>query len=388
MASENADGLPTREQLAERVRELEAHVNTDRAPVSRRGALAALLGAGGLAAASQPGAAQSDDRGTACTWLGDQNAAGYDLFSLSHNFMGTVSDTPGDDEYASGEVAVYVKNDDNLYIRPNGGSEQQVSGTNGSGPWSDLGSDTDGGNDYGLPNAADNIDLQGDGRVANADLISTGEGLNSSIGDSVDYLNPAALLRFEGLFFFNPFNSIDGIDQATSGSGSISIDGKLASVTTGTTDGSYARLQKLRARTRTLKTFDKNQVMQTGLRFASIDSTDSYLTVGRIPSGNNGFGFKVDGSDLIGVVHNGTSETTTTLISGYGTPNRENLRAELRAGSEVEFFVNGTSQGTISSGLPSGATDYREMFIEANNQASGASETKFELSEWNHIQLP
>lgn len=194
MAPDDADDLPTRAELLERIEALEQNQWQPPTPqdmaqrlselgVGRRTVMAAIAAGSLPTLFAQVASAQTGgDRGAACEWLGDQNAAGYDLFGLRTTFMGTRSSTPSDDDYAGDEVALYFKTDDNLYKRPNGGSESQVGGGGGSSVWSDLGTDTDGGDNYGLPNAADNVDLQGDGRVQNADLVSTAERSISKLG--------------------------------------------------------------------------------------------------------------------------------------------------------------------------------------------------------------
>jgi hypothetical protein len=56
--------------------------------------------------------------------------------TAKQTFYGKLSSTPADSDYASGEVALYVKNDGGLYKRPNGGTEALVA---------------DGGSSYSLP---------------------------------------------------------------------------------------------------------------------------------------------------------------------------------------------------------------------------------------------
>ena len=77
---------------------------------------------------------------------------------------------------------LYAKaSDGNFYkVNPNG-SEEQIGG---DAALSDSGTDTDGGNDYVLPQAADNIDLQGSGGLRNADVVSTDD---QTINNSVTY---------------------------------------------------------------------------------------------------------------------------------------------------------------------------------------------------------
>lgn len=57
-----------------------------------------------------------------------------------------------------------------VYVN-DGGSYTRVTG--GSGALVDSGTDTDSGDDYQMPKAADNIDLQSDGAIQNADSVST-----------------------------------------------------------------------------------------------------------------------------------------------------------------------------------------------------------------------
>jgi hypothetical protein len=56
--------------------------------------------------------------------------------TAKQTFYGKLSSTPADSDYASGEVALYVKDDGGLYKRPNGGTEALVA---------------DGGSSYSLP---------------------------------------------------------------------------------------------------------------------------------------------------------------------------------------------------------------------------------------------
>lgn len=68
---------------------------------------------------------------------------------------------------------LYAKDSDGSIYKVNpDGSEERLGG---SGALSDSGTDHDGGDDYQLPNAADNIDLQSDGEIRNAEAVSAGQ---------------------------------------------------------------------------------------------------------------------------------------------------------------------------------------------------------------------
>lgn len=66
-----------------------------------------------------------------------------------------------------------------------------------------------------------------------------------------------------------------------------------------------------------------------------------------------GVGTKVSSGNLEGFVHNGSSETTTTLLSGFST-GPYNITIEFDPTGEVIWTVDGTQQGSVTSGLPTG----------------------------------
>lgn len=155
------------EQLHERIDQLEAQQQAqqsfdprewlDSLPKwSRRRVIQAALSAVGIAAATQPALAQTTKEEIACHWLGHQDAGGYDLLNIG-NIEGDPDETT---EITSVDKVAFED-----------GTEQTTAASGGA--LSDLGTDTDGGDDYGFPNAADNLDLQSDGEIRNAEKITT-----------------------------------------------------------------------------------------------------------------------------------------------------------------------------------------------------------------------
>lgn len=126
-------------------------------------------------------------------------------------------------------------------------------------------------------------------------------------------------------------------------------------------------------------TFDKDRTLVYGFGVEAIGA-DFYVTSGSVDQGNRGFGFKIQGNgasqlsdvQVQGVVHDGSSETTTTLFTADQTSPQDvdNWRAEFTSGSQVEFYTDDTLQGSISTGLPTGkenVDDYFTFYINATD---------------------
>jgi hypothetical protein len=72
----------------------------------------------------------------------------------------------------------------------------------------------------------------------------------------------------------------------------------------------------------------------------------STQTTGALPQG--GFGFKMVGSKLYGIAHNGTSESATTSFASPSNVHRFLMEVKTNGVGTAEFFVNGSSLGTLS----------------------------------------
>jgi len=221
--------------------------------------------------------------------------------------------------------------------------------------------------------------------------ISTDEALNSAIGDSVNYIDPRWLARTDAFIFSDSELNISNYEGGTSGSGSKGDAIFGTELSTGTTSGSSASLINGIDPSKATPLWDKSRSFRTAVDIQT-DTTSriDYYTTGRPQNGSDGFGFKlaeVSGTPTLqGVVHNGVSETTTDLITSPGTGKR-NLRAEYTAGSDVTFYVDGTNEGAISSGLPSGSDEAVVPCVWYVENTSGV-DRGIRVSEIWMVQLP
>ncbi|WP_208628101.1 hypothetical protein [Halomicrobium sp. IBSBa] len=218
--------------------------------------------------------------------------------------------------------------------------------------------------------------------------ISTGEVLNSDLGDAVDYSDPRWLLRSDYYDFKTSFESLDGFDNVTQGSGIIEANSFFVTLNTGSTSGSVAQIRKIPfvANPRP-NDADRDRIFKMRIEILDSDSGRvDYYSSGEVGEGSPGFGFKLSGGDLLGVVHDGASETTTTIISNVGARTVD-LRAEFIAGEEVNFYSGGYS-GTIDSDLPSGSQGSFEKVMYLRTENTTAATRRVRTSQFRVIQLP
>jgi hypothetical protein len=99
------------------------------------------------------------------------------------------------------------------------------------------------------------------------------------------------------------------------------------------------------------------RVVWTGLGYSEGEIVSGKIN-GTLGSANVDchFGFRFDGTTLSGTCANGVSRTTldlsVTLSETHNGQLGYLLEAVLTPGSNVEFFVDGTSKGTINTNLP------------------------------------
>jgi hypothetical protein len=96
-------------------------------------------------------------------------------------------------------------------------------------------------------------------------------------------------------------------------------------------------------------------------------------------------GFKILGTTLYGTVADGTTESTLN-IQAVAAWDELVLEAVLTAGSQVEFFVDGVSKGTLSTNIPIG-TNYANYIIHLylSNDTTAADQA-IRLSEYRFLQ--
>lgn len=213
--------------------------------------------------------------------------------------------------------------------------------------------------------------------------LTTEDLLNADIGDSVDYSDPLWIVETGSFLFITHFESLDGWNQVTSGSGSVDLGEFQVELSTGGTSSSEAQIRKRPAAEIASVDFDDPYQIRIGLNIidSASDRTD-YYTAGRPSDGTQGFGFKVAGGDLEGVTHDGTTENTATLVSGLSTGLKD-LRAVLNPGSQVTFYVDETQQGTSQSNLPSGSSEARHTQFTVEN--STTADRRARISEFRTV---
>jgi len=224
--------------------------------------------------------------------------------------------------------------------------------------------------------------------------IETEKVTNSKIGDGVNYIDPRFLVRSKAYITEVRHESIDSASQLTTGSGKINNPNLEVEVDTGTTDGSIARVTKKIETDIEGNKLDFNADMSISTGFRIVDSDSEligYLTTGEIVNDDqSGIGIKIvteTDPKIQGVVHDGTSESTTDLITNPGT-GRFQLRIEFAAGSEVEWFSDGVSEGTLSSGLPSGSVSGFHGLVEVHAENTSAVQRRLRTGQFRVVQLP
>lgn len=227
--------------------------------------------------------------------------------------------------------------------------------------------------------------------IQNVGALDTGDLSNPNEASALNRVEFQYLARIDAPFWFYTADTIDGLAQTTSGTASITLNDTDLRLSTGGTSSSMAKIQRDANSNPGYiggESWDSDRTLRIPYRIldSDADRTD-YITTGDAEGGTAGFGFKINNQDLIGVVHNGTSETTTTLQTTVGTFNSKDLRAELSAGSQVEFFVDGTSEGTISSGLPSGGSNAENLFTCSVENSTGADRRSL-FSDVRVVQAP
>lgn len=165
------------------------------------------------------------------------------------------------------------------------------------------------------------------------------------------------LARENALYLVTNFRSLDGFVQTTSGAASINILPGAVRLDVDP-DPDFANLRDRLDYPSATATWDKDHTFSTAF-FKEGASSQPTVTVGMgewSDTTEEGFAFERRGGDLYGK----TSGAETQLISGVS--NEVQLRAEFTAGSKVEYYVDGTKEGEVTSGLPTGTTEADTLF--------------------------
>jgi len=368
---------PTKADLVERIEELEDRVQEPGSmdprewlqslpTTTRRNVIRAALGMAGVAALSGTASAANNttvgDGDPTCEWLGDQSAEGYSLANLDELGVNEalVRQCLGAPVYASdsdapnGTVFFNSSSSELKYKDANGNVFSNAGG--GGGALSDSGTDTDGGDDYQLPNSADNIDLQGDGAIQDADSVETDKLFNDD-EPAVDRISPLwNALTESSLLRFDKWHSRDGFRESVASGGSFQQTGIFALVKAGSTGGAFTQAF-WRSYMNDEFDWSSKRAMRFRVLFAGEPSTmGAILGCGR-PDATDGFGFRMDGSgNLVGsTFSNGSVVASTGTLATPSSSNHLDLSCVFTPGQSVDFYVEdrATIGGTVSTGVPS-----------------------------------
>jgi hypothetical protein len=198
---------------------------------------------------------------------------------------------------------------------------------------------------------------------------------------------PQSLYDHGGLYWHTLFESLDGFLSGTVGTGVVDLDDISLGLVTGTTVDSKAYVRKYPNYPVNTLTWEKNRRFKTKIRVAALAGATgdvSWLVTGYVDAYAH-IGFKIDGTTLYGTVADGTAESTLNIQTVAAGDNLV-LEAVLTAGSQVEFFVDGLSKGTLSTNIPSG-TAYAAfiLYLYVYNDTTAANQG-INVSEWRFLQ--
>ena len=183
------------------------------------------------------------------------------------------------------------------------------------------------------------------------------------------------------LHFFTFFESIDGYSVA--GDGTIVMSELGLIFTTAAFIGSFANMSKLLLDwTPVLLTWDKRRKLRLGIMTYGYTNQQIWVGLGGLFNERH-VGFKVNNGTLYGTVADGSTEATLNL----GTPGTSSKALEVVfiPGVSAEFLINGASQGTITTNLPTGL-DLAYGLLTALLYANDTAITRMRLTYWEFWQ--
>lgn len=314
--------------------------------------------------------------GTSSLGLFSEKAAAHELTSFRDAFIGNDSDKSG---LGSKGWLFFAKDSGSLYHHDGTGwNELPIGG--------EL-TDTDGDNLLEAPNHG-GLDIE----ELTATSVKTDQ-LHGAESD-VNYANPSWLALTSAINYHTFFESIDGYQKTTSGSGKISLLEKRVHLDTGTTSGSTVEIRDSLQASRggySNPTWTKPRILASGItiRDAATD-VQAYICQGTPHLGNPGVGIKVENGDLLAVTHDGSLEYTTVLIDNVGTGHHRFLVKHDPNNDEARFWVDqvgdsGTPDATI---YPTAAGNRADIPFTAYVENTAGVQRRITTSEFRFVQEP
>ncbi len=221
---------------------------------------------------------------------------------------------------------------------------------------------------YGFAGQASSYGVRGETNVSTsrggyfANTSGTSSAIALEVGRGDVELNGAALAR-PAIYTILEHARFVNATTATAGSGSVTLYGEgVAELQSGTTSASTADIVNQQ------QFFSIDGLNRPGAflsaRFRVSSAGDANHSFWILAGGNfggaplrNGFGIRIVGTSLQGVVYNGGTLTSAALATiTTGSDNRV-FAVVRQGGSVVEVFLNGASVGTVTATVPGGSTN-------------------------------
>jgi len=173
--------------------------------------------------------------------------------------------------------------------------------------------------------------------------------------------SPAAGDPFDFWIFNTLLESLDQWTQSTSGGGAITINVNYLEIRTGTTAGGRAYVWKAPSLPPIAVSWAKNRKLRFyGETQVNADANaENYVCTGMGLPSDYGFGFKFLQDRIQGFAASGPGPSFVDLITGLtpGTYYYHLYEAILTAGSKVEYYIDGTKLGELTTNIPAGVSN-------------------------------
>lgn len=238
--------------------------------------------------------------------------------------------------------------------------------------------------------------------VHNADEtahLGAGEALQSHKSDTVidhpagsvvgDKIEEGAEIHVSGSFdrydfhWFCLFESLTGLSQILNGTGAITLTGSYAQLATGATQYSYLSLYKVLDISNVFS-WDRKRKFRTRVYFSANTSQLLYFAFGNTQNIDltRYIGFKIDNGDIYAGVCNGSDETLTDTGVNVSAGSSYDFEIIFTPGVDAKFYINDTLVATITTNLPSGATDANYL-MTTFLRTMAAADKQVRFSYWD-----
>jgi hypothetical protein len=188
-----------------------------------------------------------------------------------------------------------------------------------------------------------------------------------------------ALGTTDGIYHSEVFTSLDGFNQNTSGSGSISIGRSGITLNTGSTDGSHCRINTLTDFTAYPISWD-NKIVCAPILNPSNTNGEQYAVWGDVLEDDHTrqhLGAAISGGDLVGTVADGSTESTEIIATSVSNSLHRVVCVLDPADNEARFYNDGFGESpdaTITTNLPSGTDRFNVLALLCENNSTTTAE--------------